>query len=201
MSKNNKKKIKKNISRKSKKQNKNTYSGNEDYNPQTLKDLPLGTRIVVIICILILTVFPFIIILVAFSVLIIEGVIVPLTQDDPKRNRPPAKEESYSIYSEYIYLDETEEGWYETVSADASYDKKLKWDDRTNSYYDNDSKCYIWYDKGTNEWQYWFKSVSSDYGDYGWRKCSHNSWEIENSSGEWVPLPESYNRNDLWYIK
>lgn len=204
MSKQNKK-TKKNISRNTKKdkkrdksnKNNNTYSGKGEYNPQSFKDMPLGTKIIAIICILILTVFPFIFIVVCISVVIFTAI---TENDENKLNKPFPKTEPNSSYSEYIYLDETENGWYETVSVDSEYDKKLEWDKNTNSYYDSDSRCYIWYDDVTNEWQYWFKNVSSDYGNYGWMKCGHNSWEIENKSGKWVPLPEKYDRNKLWYI-
>ena len=208
MSKQNKK-TKKNISRNTKKdkkrdksnKNNNTYSGKGEYNPQSFKDMPLGTRIIAIICILILAVFPFIFIVVCISVVIFTAISDSAAKEVNKRNSPIPKTEPNSSYREYIYLDETEEGWYTTVSSDADYDKKLEWDNITNSYYDSDSKCYIWYNNDTNEWQYWFKNVSSDYGDYGWMKCGHNSWEIEKSSGNWVPLPEKYARGKLWYIQ
>ena len=128
MSKQNKK-TKKNNSRNTKKNkkrdksNNNTYSGKGEYNPQSFKDMPLGTKIIAIICMLILTVFPFNFIVVCISVVIFTAI---TENDENKLNKPLPKTEPNSSYSEYIYLDETENGWYETVSADSEYDKKLK---------------------------------------------------------------------------
>ena len=82
-------------------------------------------------------------------------------------------------------------------------DKVLPWDYGQESYYDFESDCYLWYntDVSPNLWQYWYEGISSDYGDYGWMEFENGDWYIEESEGNWVLLPSSYDTSDLWHIE
>ena len=91
----------------------------------------------------------------------------------------------------YVYSD----------SGDA--DKTLVWDEAQDSYYDKDTDCWLWYNEDLDPavWQYWYEGISSDYGDYGWMEHYSDGWYIEASPGNWIPLPDSYDTGDLWYIE
>lgn len=72
------------------------------------------------------------------------------------------------------------------------------------SYYDQVTDCYFWYNDTIDHpsWQYWYESISSDFGDYGWMEYDEveQKWYIEVSDSQWSVLPEKYNTDDLWYI-
>ena len=87
-------------------------------------------------------------------------------------------------------------------SAAGSADKTLVWDVGADSYYDEDSDCWLWYNEDVNPavWQYWYEGISSDYEDGGWMEHYSDGWFIEASPGNWIPLPDSYDRSGLWYI-
>lgn len=73
-----------------------------------------------------------------------------------------------------------------------------------DSYYDEESDCYFVLDEdGENpEWKYWYEGISSDYGDDGWMEYddAETQWYIEETSGNWVPLPKKYSTDGLWHI-
>ena len=83
-----------------------------------------------------------------------------------------------------------------------SADKTLFWDEDADSYYDESSDCWLWYntDVTPSLWQYWYEGISSDYGDYGWMEHDADGWFIETSDGNWVELPSQYDSSGLWWI-
>ncbi|MBR4223548.1 MAG: hypothetical protein IKR73_01935 [Oscillospiraceae bacterium] len=91
-------------------------------------------------------------------------------------------------------------------SADSIYVKeigrKCPWYDEYESYYDQVSDCYFWFKEEDLCWEYWFEGISSDYGDYGWMQYDYfdNTWYIEESHGNWIPLPEKYDASVLWHM-
>ncbi len=88
-------------------------------------------------------------------------------------------------------------------SDSGAADKTLVWDEDQDSYYDADTDCWLWYNEDLDPavWQYWYEGISSDYGDYGWMEHYPDGWFIEESAENWIPLPDSYDTGDLWYIE
>ncbi len=88
-------------------------------------------------------------------------------------------------------------------AASDSADKTLVWDDEYDGYYDEDSECWLWYNEEVDPavWQYWYEGISSEYGYYGWMEHYSDGWFIEEAAGSWVPLPEEYDTDRLWYIE
>lgn len=167
-------------------------------NEGLFKDKSLGEKIILGICIFILTVFPFIVIICAWSVLIYEG-ISSLT--DKTEHHVEKRESNEDLYGKYLYLDEIEGNAYRVVSEDDDPDRILEWDDKFCGYYDDLSDGYVWYDAKRKNWKYWFNGISTDYKDYGWMVCQKSGWKIQKDYDDWIKLPEKYDRSKLWYIK
>lgn len=81
--------------------------------------------------------------------------------------------------------------------------KILVWDDGEQSYYDEDSKLWLWYNTDVKPplWQYWYEPISGDYGKYGWMEYRNETWYIESSQGRWIEVPEKYDTSPLWHIE
>ena len=81
--------------------------------------------------------------------------------------------------------------------------RACKWSDSDESFYDPETDCYFWYNTDIEppQWQYWYEGVSSDYGDYGWMEydIGESQWYIEESDANWIKLPDSYDRSEMWY--
>ncbi len=109
-------------------------------------------------------------------------------------------ETNLKIYGTEIYLDEIDDNIYRICEKTEIYEKKLTWDYGTDTYYDYDSNCYLWYntDVVPNLWQYWYEDIAgSSY--YGWMECEGDTWWIETSETNW----EQYtgDTSELWHIK
>ena len=91
---------------------------------------------------------------------------------------------------------------YRVADSDESPDLTLSWDKESESYYDPDSECWVWYntDVTPNVWQYWVEGISSDYGDYGWMEHDADGWFIEADQGVWIEVPAWYDTSGLWYL-
>ena len=100
-----------------------------------------------------------------------------------------------------VYLRKTGSNAYRESSGTA--DKELIWDADADSYYDAATDCWLWYNTDVRPalWQYWYEGISSDYGDFGWMEHSADGWFIEASQGNWIPLPDRYGPDTLWYIE
>ena len=103
-----------------------------------------------------------------------------------------AKTSSYTVNEE----EEVDSIYVEEIGRDC------EWNSEYESYYDKKSDCYFWYKEDTNEWQYWYEGISSDYGDYGWMEYDYGdgNWYIETSSGNWEILPDKYDTSKLWHF-
>ena len=101
-----------------------------------------------------------------------------------------------------VYLEKQSDGSYHVVTDVVRANKILYFDQDSDSYYDEDSDCWLWLntDMSPAVWQYWYEGISSDYGDYGWMEHDDTGWFIEKSANNWVPLPDKYDTGDLWYI-
>lgn len=108
-----------------------------------------------------------------------------------------------SLFGDTLYLTQVGPNAF-VLTADAqSGDRVLEWDYMDESYYDEVSDCWLWYNTEVEPmvWQYWYEGVSSDFGDYGWMEHDEDGWFIEASHGNWIPLPGTYDESDLWYIE
>ena len=111
-------------------------------------------------------------------------------------------ESDHASFGKKIRLGRTGSGSYTYTSSDSA-DKTLVWDADADSYYDASSDCWLWYNEDVDPavWQYWYEGISSDFGDYGWMEHYSDGWFIEESEGNWIPLPEIYDQSGLWYIE
>jgi hypothetical protein len=163
-----------------------------------LKDRSLGEKIIIGLCICILTVFPFIFIVVSLTVVIYEGVSEKI---DEMEYHEEKRESNEDLYGKYLYLDEIDEHSYRVVSEDEDPEKRLEWDEDFCGYYDDRSDGYVWYDVNRKKWEFWFNGISSDYKDYGWMVYKPEGWRIQRDYVDWIKLPEKYDRSKLWYIE
>ena len=55
------------------------------------------------------------------------------------------------------------------------------------------------FDVEPHTFQYWYPSISSHYGSYGWLEydAAEDAWYVQNSDGEWMLVPDSYDTSDL----
>ena len=104
--------------------------------------------------------------------------------------------------TESLYLERQADGSYHRVTDPLRADRILIYDAYEDSYYDEDSDCWLWYNTEVDPpvWQYWAEGISSDFGDYGWMEHDEDGWWIEASNGNWIQLPAKYDTSGLWYI-
>lgn len=108
-----------------------------------------------------------------------------------------------SVSHSFLYLERQSDGVYRVVTDAIRADRLLVYDRDADSYYDEASDCWLWYNTDVSPavWQYWYEGISSDYGDCGWMEHEETGWYIEASAGNWIPLPERYDRSGLWWIE
>ena len=107
------------------------------------------------------------------------------------------------LFGETLYLKySSPSGNYTIVDGDDVWDKALPWDEEFESYYDERSDCYLWYNTEVYPyvWQYWYEDFSSQYGDYGWMEHDEDGWWVEEESERWIELPDEYDEGVFWYI-
>ena len=107
------------------------------------------------------------------------------------------------IFGELIYLKDTGPGVC-VISSDEDFDRTLVWSEDDESYYDDDSELWAWYNTDVEPplWQYWYEPISADYGDCGWMEYDEaDGWYIEVDAGSWFPVPEEYDLSPLWHIE
>ncbi len=109
---------------------------------------------------------------------------------------------SLAPFGDHLYLEKQEDGSYHVVTDVLRSDRILDYDRDSDNYHDEASDCWLWYntDMEPPVWQYWYEGISSDFGDWGWMEHADGGWYIEESEGNWVPLPEKYDTTRLWYI-
>ena len=105
-------------------------------------------------------------------------------------------------YDSVITLTRTGDNSYQ-ISDGGSEDKTLVWDDEADSYYDEESDCWVWLNTDVEPavWQYWYEGVSSDFEASGWMEHYEDGWFIEADIDDWIALPEQYDSGSLWYIE
>lgn len=163
-----------------------------------LKERPLGIKFLFFLCVFILVGLPvitIIVLLVAAGFITVQGI------SSANDNHQEKRTSNDDIYGTYLYLDKIDEDVYVVVSENDDPDKRLVWDKDFCGYYDDLTDSYVWYDKNRGKWKYWFRSISSDYKDYGWMVYTPNGWKIEKEYADWIKLPEEYDRSRLWYIR
>ena len=104
--------------------------------------------------------------------------------------------------SDTVFLEKQSDGSYHVVTDVIRSDKILYYDRDADSYYDETTDCWAWYNTDVEPavWQFWVEGISSDYGDYGWMEHDPSGWFIEKSEGEWIPVPDQYDTTSLWWI-
>ena len=110
---------------------------------------------------------------------------------------------SGSSYSQNaVFLERQDDGSYMVVNDALRSDRTLYYDEEYDSYYDESSDCWLWYNTDVEPpvWQYWYEDISSDFGDYGWMEHYDTGWYIEEDDGHWIELPDEYDASELWYI-
>lgn len=163
-----------------------------------LKDRSLGEKILIGICIFILTGFPFIVIVCALTIVIYTGI---SEKKADMEYRSEKRESNESLYGKYLYLDKIDEDVYKVVSEEENPERRLEWNEEFCGYYDDLSDGYVWYDVKREQWRYWFNGISSDYKDYGWMVYKPEGWRVQKDYADWIKLPEKYDRSKLWYIR
>ena len=106
------------------------------------------------------------------------------------------------LFGKTLYLKRGNSGGYR-FTGDSGYDKKLTWDKAEESYYDDETGLWLWFNTDVKPplWQYWYEPISGDFGNYGWMECEDGRWYIEESRGNWVLLPKKYDASALWYVE
>ncbi len=109
---------------------------------------------------------------------------------------------SLPLDQQMVYLEKQGDGSYHVVTDPIRADRILSYDNSADSYYDEVSNCWLWYNTDVSPavWQYWYEGISSDYGDYGWMEHDSEGWWIEATEENWIPLPSAYDSEALWYI-
>ena len=109
---------------------------------------------------------------------------------------------SLSQVQQTVYLEKQSDGSYHVVTDPVRADRMLRYDQSAESYYDETSDCWLWYNTDVSPavWQYWYEGISSDYGDYGWMEHDEEGWWIEAGEENWISLPSLYDTSSLWYI-
>lgn len=115
---------------------------------------------------------------------------------------PASEPEPLFTLGQPVYLEEQADG-YHVVTDPLRAGKILEFDESADSYYDQDSDCWLWYntDLYPAVWQYWYEGISSDFGDYGWMEHEDSGWYIQTGENEWIPLPGGYDSSRLWFIR
>lgn len=148
----------------------------------------------------------FFIAVLAFIAIIASSVLRRVSSDGPYTEYQTDTGGTYDDNTIWLNQDEiylTQTGDHAFAISDSGTDKTLVWDADADSYYDEDTDCWLWYNEDVEPavWQYWYEGISSEYGDYGWMEHYDDGWFIEEDYGSWVPLPDSYDVSELWYIE
>ena len=111
------------------------------------------------------------------------------------------KRSDLELFGREIHLTERVPGVWRITDSGGS--KTLVWDDGEESYHDEASDLWLWYNTDVEPplWQYWYEPISGDYGSYGWMEYENETWYIETSQGRWIEVPEKYDTSSLWHIE
>lgn len=81
-----------------------------------------------------------------------------------------------------------------------STDKTIVYIADEDSYYDEETGLWLWFNEEYKVWQYWYEPISANYSDYGWMEHDSDGWWIERYAGDWIQVPSHYDTSKLWYI-
>lgn len=86
----------------------------------------------------------------------------------------------------------------------AALEREVSWSTQYDCYYDSPTDSYFFLNTNMEPpiWQYWFETVSSDYGDYGWLEwdAKEQKWYVQVSAKKWELLPADKYSNYLWHF-
>ena len=109
---------------------------------------------------------------------------------------------SYSnvdLYGETLYLKRSGDDSY-VVTTEQEADKSLEWMDLFESYYDDETETYLWYNTAVSPalWQYWVEGVSSAY-DSGWMEYEDGTWYIQKGEDDPYTVYDG-DTSEFWHI-
>lgn len=106
------------------------------------------------------------------------------------------------LFGSVISLEEVNPGSFR-ISEDGTSDKTLTWNEDEQSYYDDSTGQWAWFNTEVepNLWQYWYEPISGNYEGYGWMEYEVGYWYIEVGEASWMEVPEEYDTSVLWHIE
>ena len=140
--------------------------------------------------------------LIVLALLIIFGAFVRESSYEPGYTEVPTVSETYSnvdLYGETLYLKRSGDDSY-VVTTEQEADKSLEWMDLFESYYDEETETYLWYNTDVSPalWQYWVEGVSSDY-DSGWMEYEDGTWYIQKGEDDPYTVYDG-DTSEFWHI-
>lgn len=86
----------------------------------------------------------------------------------------------------------------------APLEREVSWSTQYDCYYDQPTDSYFFLNNNMDPpiWQYWFETVSADYGEYGWLEwdAKEKKWYVQVSDKKWEKLPEDKYSSYLWHF-
>ncbi len=82
----------------------------------------------------------------------------------------------------------------------------FEWHEMAQSYYNEELKCYIWYNTNVYPyvWQYYYTSISGsdEYSGCGWMEYDEEVelWYIDDHD-TWIILPDNFDADSLWHMR
>ena len=140
--------------------------------------------------------------LIVLALLIIFGAFVRESSYEPGYTEVPTVSETYSnvdLYGETLYLKRSGDDSF-IVTTEQEADKSLEWMDLFESYYDEETETYLWYNTDVSPalWQYWVEGVSSDY-DSGWMEYEDGTWYIQKGEDDPYTVYDG-DASGFWHI-
>ena len=140
--------------------------------------------------------------LIVLALLIIFGAFVRESSYEPGYTEVPTVSETYSnvdLYGETLYLKRSGDDSY-VVTTEQEANKSLEWMDLFESYYDDETETYLWYNTDVSPalWQYWVEGVSSDY-DSGWMEYEDGTWYIQKGESDPYTVYDG-DASGFWHI-
>lgn len=111
-------------------------------------------------------------------------------RDQQQPNDPPQQQHQQIESHDPIYV--------------AALEREVSWSYEYDCYYDQPTDSYFFLNTNLEPpiWQYWFETVSAEYGDYGWLEWDpkEQKWYVQVSEKKWELLPEEKYSNYLWHF-
>jgi hypothetical protein len=105
------------------------------------------------------------------------------------------------LFGDTVLLDETGPGIY-MLSTDEACDRVLTYCEENGYYQEPETGLWLTYKNAGTEshWEYWYWTISPDFEGFGGLENRDGEWYVQDSTGEWIPVPEEYDTSVLWEI-